>query len=380
MKIRRVSVVASVLVSAMCVGCGDSAADKQTIVQVGNARLMPTDVKAVMPLALSGDDSLAFMRDYVQGWINQQVLFEQGLRNVSNLEDLEEQVQEYRRELIAETYVNEMIEARQWQATEDECRLFYDKYGADLKLDHPIVQGVLIKLQSSSSKIKTVKGWLDQILTGKQKSIDELEEFCAQKAVFYDNFLEEWSPLTRLADQLPVSIVDAASFLRCKTFEQKNLDAVYLFVIKDYRLAGERQPYEVAKIQIQELIAQRKRQQYRMQLIAELIERGKKSGFIRENPDFFSPSRDSVAVFVSAPVEREPQIEPKGKMSSESVTKPQVESLPKPVENQSQSRSQVESTHQTSSEQQSQSEVETAPASQQDKQTTEQVKKDSIHQ
>lgn len=196
-----------------------------------------------------------------------QLLYAQARLELPDQDKLESQVEEYRQELYIQTYLNQMLQIRAEAVTDEECRQFFDQYGQDLKLDDPIVKGLLVKLPSSVQKNRDLQNWLTQLSQGKEDCMADLEHFCSQRAVVYDNFNSHWVRLSRLTDQLPITVVEPRQFLAIKAYSISDQDYEYQFVVTDYRLAGEKQPYEWARQGILELLIQQKRETFRNELL-----------------------------------------------------------------------------------------------------------------
>lgn len=264
--------------------CSDKVPESQIAAQVGRSILSVNEVRMQVPMGYTGADSAAFVRDYIDRWVDEHIMYEQGLRNLPDIDKLNQQADDYRRDLIAQTYENELVRQRvSANITDEECQAFYDKYQKQLRVEQPIIQGVFIKILLNSSKLKEIQGWLKSLNDGKTDCIEEFDQYGTHRAADYDNFFDQWVDMYRLTDKLPATVVDAASFLKCKTYEMKDDDYYYLFVIKDYRLAGEIQPYEFAKQDIFEILVQQRRMAARKNLVEQMKSDGLRSGFVKVN-------------------------------------------------------------------------------------------------
>lgn len=264
--------------------CQDSVSEKQIAAQVGKNVLLYSEIFTEMPLGVSGADSVEYIKNYIKHWVDDKLMYEQGLRNLPNLDEIDRQVEDYRISLISQSYENELLRRQVSQEINDaECMEFYEKHSKQIKAEEPIIQGVFMKLLLNSSKVKEVRAWLEKIDHGNTDVIEEVDQYGNHRAADYDNFYDQWVPLNRLADKLPVTVVDAASFLKCKVYEIKDDDYYYLFLIKDYRLEGEEKPFDYAKPAIYELLLQQKKKAMHEQLHRELTEEGLKSGFVKIN-------------------------------------------------------------------------------------------------
>lgn len=279
MKIRFLTIV---LLCAALTSCKDKVAESQIAAQIGNSILLVSDVKTQIPIGITGADSAAFAAELIDRWVEEQLLFEQGLRHLPNIKNLEQQAEEYKKMLISQTYENELLNMRiPTTFTEEETREFYKKHEKHLKLEQPVIKGVFIKLMINSSKINVVKKWLKELDDDKTDCIEEFDQFGMERAADYDNFYDTWVNLPRLSDKLPETIIDAASFLKCKTYEMKDDKYCYLFVIKDYRVTGETAPYEYAQKEIYELLVAQRRKALKREIIEELKDNAIKTNFLK---------------------------------------------------------------------------------------------------
>ena len=266
----------------LLVSCKGNVPESQIVAQVGNSILTVSELRMQTPMGLTGTDSAAFVNEYIDGWIDQRIMYEQGMRNLPDIDQLNAQAENYRHNLIAQSYENELLKVRaNNEISILDIQDFYDRYSKQLRLDHPIIQGVYVKLLQNTSKLDQVRRWMKSLNAGDQDIIPELDEFGNMRAVEYDNFYDQWVDMYQLSDKLPVTVVDAASFLKCKTYEMKDDQYYYLFVIRDYRLAGEIQPFEYAKSDVYDVLMHQRRQEFRRKLIEELREEGMRTGFVR---------------------------------------------------------------------------------------------------
>lgn len=267
--------------SLLLAGCQEM--DKSILAQVGEEKLMVQDVLLQMPLTCTGPDSALYVQNHVDSWINEQLLYQQGLKNVPNLDELERQAAQYRRDLIARSYQTERLAIYSEEVSVEECMSFYESCKRQLKLNYPIIQGIYVKVLSNSSKVNDIKSWLKEIQNGKMDHAEELEQFCRQRAVDYDSFTEEWVDMRRLTDRLPVKIYDAGQFLHRQVYQQKDKEYIYIFLISDFHLAGEIQPYEFCHAEIHNMLIQHKQENFRKKLQQDLRDEALRTGLLKLN-------------------------------------------------------------------------------------------------
>lgn len=272
----------TILLSSAVLLCSCQQMDKSVIAQVGEEQLLKSDVLLKLPLSCTGEDSVRLVANVVNQWINEQLLYQQGLNKLPNLDELEQQVAQYRHDLIARTYQSARLAIYNDEVSEEECFAFYEKCKKDLKLQEPIVQGIYIQLMANSTKVKELKDWLKQIQHGTMDHAEELEQFCQQRAVDYDAFMDQWVDMRRLTDRLPNKLYAP---IQCQVYQQKDNDYIYLFLISDYRQAGQEQPFEFCRKELLEMIIEQKQEGFRANLENDLKEEALRTGLLKLNTD-----------------------------------------------------------------------------------------------
>ena len=254
--------------------------DSQLLAQVGEDKLYLNEVLLQMPLKINEADSVLFVRRKVDQWVNEQLLYQQGLKRVQNLDALEQQAAQYRRDLIARTYQAERLAIYADEVTEDECIAFYEENKSQILLQEPIVQGLFIQLPAKTTKAKQFKDWLNQMLNGNMDHAEELEQYCLQRASYYDSFLDQWVDLHRVTDHLTVKMGEPSRFLRRQVYQLSDSEYLYLFLISDFRLKGDEKPYEVCSSEIHEWLVEKKQNNFRKQLQLELRDEALRTGLL----------------------------------------------------------------------------------------------------
>lgn len=269
-------------ISVILLLCGCQQMDKSVLAQVGEEKLLKSDVLLKMPLTYSGEDSTRFVDQFIHQWVGEQLLYQQGLTSLPDLSSLELQVAQYRRDLIARTYQSARLAIYNDEVSEDECVAFYEKNKRELRLQEPIVQGFYIQVLANSTKVKELKEWLKQLQKGNMDHAEELEQFCQQRAVDYDAFMDQWVDMRRLTDRLPQKLY---SPIQCQVYQQKDDNYIYLFLISDYCPAGQDQPYEYCRKDLLELLIQQKQDAFRLQLDEDLWEEALRTGLLKLNKE-----------------------------------------------------------------------------------------------
>lgn len=130
------------------------------LVQVGNYYLYQEDMEQALPYGISGDDSVRFVREFVQKWLEEQVLYEKAEHNVRGDEKIERMVAEYRRTLVMNNYERRLLQQKaSEEIAEEDLLQYYNDNKQLFVLEESVVKGVFLKVPLNSSGLKDLKKW-----------------------------------------------------------------------------------------------------------------------------------------------------------------------------------------------------------------------------
>lgn len=225
---------------------------KHPLVQVGNAFLYQEDM--VLPYGLSGDDSVQFVQEFIQKWVEEQVLYEKAEHNVRGDERIERMVAEYRRTLVMNNYERRLLQQKiSEELPEEELQRYYEDNKQLFMLEETVVKGVFIKVPLTSPGLKDLKKWYKD---SSDESLEQLENYAFRHAVIYECFYEHWLPISELEAKVIVNLAEISrDFDKQRDIEAQNDEFCYLLHIEEYVAKGEVKPYDLARHEIVDLLA-----------------------------------------------------------------------------------------------------------------------------
>jgi hypothetical protein len=145
-----------------------------------------------------------------------------------------------------------MLEKMDTVISETELENYYSANEKSFLLNSNIVKALFIKLPVETPDLDKVRR-LSR--SNNQDDLQQLESYCFQFAEKFDDFGEEWIPMSRLSVELQQDIDNEENFLKRTTFfETSDSISVYLISIRDYRLRTTLAPFEYVKDDIKRII------------------------------------------------------------------------------------------------------------------------------
>lgn len=244
---------------------------KTPVAEVDDNYLYLEDIKGIVPLDLSGDDSVKFVDDYIRKWAEDIVFYDKAKSNLVNEKSINEYVENYRRNLIVNEYQERLVrEKLNADISDSEIRKYYDSDRNMFILDYPLVKGVYVKVPVNNREIKTVRRYMN---FKHETDRDRLESFTLRGAADYSYFMGNWEDLTEITQKLPKTVSNGDFEAIGHLYEFKDSAYVYMFYVDSLIPKGGYMPYEVAYNDIREVIYNERKATYIKEVRKDLYDR-----------------------------------------------------------------------------------------------------------
>jgi hypothetical protein len=238
-------------------GCGrkNNTVKRVPVAQIGKVILYYDEIPLLIHRGINDADSSAVIRNYINKWAKRVLLQQKAEENLSPQlkEEIERQVDETRANLVIYQYQRQMmLQKMDTVISEKEMEKYYADNEKSFMLTSNIVKALFIKLPVETPDLEKIKRLAH---SNDQGDLQKLESYCYQFAEKFDDFNEEWIPMSRLSVELKDDISNEESFLKRNTyFETSDSSSVFLISIRDYRLRSTLAPFEYVRNDIRRII------------------------------------------------------------------------------------------------------------------------------
>ena len=283
---RKLNYILCTIFAVVAVSCtdGDKSNDaklgEDVIAMVDGKELRIDDVMRDMPAGITGADSVTFMRMYVDNWVLNRLKMKRAEEVLTSSEDIERLVEGYRQSLMMrqldQYYIDNMLDV---EITDKQISAYYRAHSAAFKLDHNVVQGVVVKVPKTFRNTTT----LTTALRNSAKANDwaELDALAEKHTLSVTNMTAQWVSYSDFLSNLPTERSRSYNDLITKSTVQQMTsdDAIFYFIITDRALKGELAPIASVESDIRRrLYAERRDQivaEYEAELKRESVEAGR---------------------------------------------------------------------------------------------------------
>ncbi len=258
-----------ILLSVLTAACSDfkPQAQRIAVARAGEKTLFYDQIPNMVPPGSTYTDSVAIIQNYINRWAKREILKLKAIENLTPefRSEVERQLDEIRTNLLIHRYQQQMISQRlDTIVSEEDIEKHYNENLATFILNNNIIKALFVKVPSNVPNIERVPALLRST---EPTSLAQLELFCYQFADKFDDFGEEWIPLTTLLVELPVTIDNQEDFLRRnRFFETQDSLFNYYVMIRDYKLRASVAPYDYAKNNIRSIILNARKMDFLQEL------------------------------------------------------------------------------------------------------------------
>lgn len=261
-------IILSLLILASACNNGSTDAERTPVARAGDRVLYLDQVPSNMLISgLNETDSISALQSYIRRWARKELL---ALRAEQNLTaeykaEVNRQLDEMRNNLLIYQYQQQMIiQKMDTVVTESEMQDYYVGNLNTFILTSNIVKALLIKLPAETPDLDKVR----RLYRSSQPvDIRELEDYCMQFALRYDDFDDEWITFTQLLMEVPIESDRQDEWLtRNSSAEMKDDQYVYFIVVREYRLRNSTAPYDYIRGQVKTIILNNRRNDFLQKL------------------------------------------------------------------------------------------------------------------
>ena len=236
-----------------------STGKSDVLARVHNEFLYEEDIEGIVPEGTSTRDSLVLVRNYVNNWVNTELMIHQAKKNLAVQKlDLESQLEAYRNALIIFHYETELIKQQlDTIVSDEEIEAYYQEHLGDFELKENIsrVHYVIIdKEPELEDAVKEIYMLADSLV------LDSLESFCKVYARSYFLDTAMWLRFDDLLEAIPLETYNQELFLKGnRNITLNDEDYTYLLTFVDFRIKEDTSPLDFEMNDIRTIVINKRK-------------------------------------------------------------------------------------------------------------------------
>lgn len=234
--------------------------------------LYQDELSVLVPNDLHGEDSLLWVRQYVDRWARNQILLAKAAFNLGDeVKEIEQLVSDYRNDLIKfryqEAIVNKFLDTT---VTEDQILQYFEANRSNFELKENIVRAFYLITVPDAPKLNDAREWMQR---RKAEDLKALEDYALQYARSYSLRDSSWLSFDQIARLVPIQTYNQQEFLQRNRFvEVQDSTSLYLLNIWDYQIRDGLSPLTYVRSTIKSIILNQRRRNLLDKIEQELLD------------------------------------------------------------------------------------------------------------
>jgi hypothetical protein len=253
----------------------------ETLVRVKDRAFTRGELENRMPHSISSADSMIRAENIIKKWVIDALMDEAAYQNIGDDKaEIDKLVNEYRRSLMRHRYQERIIRDKvSAEINEYEQTKYYEENKQQFVLSENLIRGLFIKVPVDAPGLDNLRKWYR---SESEESLEKIEKYGIQNAIIYDYFYDRWANFNEIMVKIPYHFSNPTQFLRTNDhLEISDSTHVYFLNITDKLLIGGMAPFDYVKIQIQEMLVNKRKIDYLREFGENLYRDAIKNGTVR---------------------------------------------------------------------------------------------------
>ncbi|MTH30697.1 hypothetical protein GJV77_12445 [Myroides pelagicus] len=259
-----------------CKTDGEEVDTSNAVARVNSTYLDKNKVEDVVPLKVTGQDSIAYVHRFIDKWATKQLLIEVAQLNLDEdrVVEIERLVESFKSDLYIKAYLERLVQNRIDTVISDtQMREYYDMYKKNFLVDDMLIQFAYINVLNDNSNFSSIK---KKFNSSKVSEFNSLENLSLQMKSYYLND-STWVEISNIYDRLPfINVENSKNYIRSNNrFEHADSVSTYFVRVKSVIPKGGVFPYEFIKTSLRSLIINDRKVELMKQIQEDIIKDAK---------------------------------------------------------------------------------------------------------
>lgn len=263
----------------LVVGCAtENDPNDPVVARAFDQHLRWSDLRQVIPVETSFEDSAATADAYIRNWLRQQVELHQAELNLAESQkEFENELKDYRNSLLLFAYEQELVRQKlDTVITPQQVQDYYDQHRSDFELKDDIVRVRWFKVTEQDRRAR--KRMEERFLSGDSERMHEIELWLAQQGIGIVDRSDTWTSWTDLRNEVPVDEDPPAQGQRFVVHEEPS---TWFLDILEHRAKGSGSPQDIVRQDIRSILINKRKLDLIERMREDLYREAEKAGNVQ---------------------------------------------------------------------------------------------------
>lgn len=278
MKYNYLIIITLLLLFSFCACSYEEIEEKDALAQVYNSKLYIDDIVKFMPEDTTEEDSILFINDFIDDWINHHLLYVAAIQNLRDTTIIVKKIHDYRQQLYIHNYLRQYLEDNvDFTVDNEEIIDYYNNNLQDFVLNETFVKAHYLTMSALAGTYYLERNMVMETEAGDH---DKLLNFCdgtGRRVYFHD----EWIKFSDFLNKINYQETYNVERLKFESLiENVDFNLRYLAKINDYKLKGDHAPIEIIENDIVDIIINKRKRDLTEQIKTELRLEAERNSYV----------------------------------------------------------------------------------------------------
>lgn len=261
--------------------CKSDVEEGDKVVSAYDYALYYSDLDKVIPKGISGNDSLVFVQNYINHWMQEKVMLHFSELNLQEADlNIEQQMENFKNSLLIYQYQKRFVQQNlDTIISDEEISEYYKSHPNDFELKNNIVKVKFIKLEKESKNLKEARKILKK---NNPKDVKKLYDLAERYSVNYFLDSNVWILFEDLLKEVPIKTYNHESFLKNNQFIELT-DSLYTTLVRidGFKIKESLSPLSFEYERIRMIILNKRKQALIRKLEDDIFKKAQKEGALK---------------------------------------------------------------------------------------------------
>jgi hypothetical protein len=253
---------AAIAALLLCACAAEGDAGDPPVARAFDRELYWSDLRQVIPLESTPEDSAAMARQFIDNWLREQVVLHQAEQNLGDEQrSMEARIEDYRRSLLTYAYEEALVGQKLDTALSNaELEAYFEANRKDFVLKDNIVRLRWFKVREQDKR--TLRKVEDLWRSDKEKDRHDLELWLAAHGSPITDSHDQWVPFTEVLAQVPLEVDNPTDWLprQGKVMARDSVNT-YFVEFLEHRLSDGLSPFPLVRERIRAILLNQRKLQ-----------------------------------------------------------------------------------------------------------------------
>jgi hypothetical protein len=255
----------------------------ELVVTAFDQTLTMGEIESMLGPNMTRQDSFFFIKEYIDNWVQKQVILNNALNNnMGNTDEINTKVENYRNDLITFEFLKKKLaEKLDTNITLGETKAYYEQHPENFELKQNIIRFVFIKMPVALEK---KHNFWSKFGKADEETLTKMAVIALKNGGNAFMGKDKWIAFDDILKVVPINTYNQESFINNnRLFKIEETNYIWYINILDFRIKDNTSPFEFVEENITQILLNKRKVQLMEKLETQMVKNAMKDNQVKIN-------------------------------------------------------------------------------------------------